>query len=160
MKRLTESDEGRKLARSVVPAADPCPVAGVLLPMVGVVEPDVAGICEDHLMPSPTGAEQHERDRIARRLAQAGFALPGTLLERYKACGKPGCRCQADPPQLHGPYQQWTRKISGKTVTRRLTDQQAHDYGPWFDHARQLRDLIDQLETLSLRIYERDQTPS
>ena len=30
---------------------------------------------------------------------------------------------------------------------------------PWFDHARQLRDLIGQLEALSLHIYERDQTP-
>ena len=159
MQSGTEAGQGRKLARSVVPAADPYPVAGVLLPMVEGVEPEVAGVCEDDLMPSPTRAEQRERDRIARRLSQAGFALPGTLLERYKACGKPGCRCHADPPQLHGPYQQWTRKISGKTVTRRLTDQQARDYGPWFDQARQLRDLITQLETLSLHIYERDHTP-
>jgi hypothetical protein len=110
-------------------------------------------------MPSPTDAERRDRDRIAQRLAATGFALPGTLLERAKACGKAGCRCQADPPQLHGPYHQWTRKIDGKTITRNLTDQQATDYGPWFAQARQLRDLLDQLETLSLRIYERDQTP-
>jgi len=108
-------------------------------------------------MTTPTSNERRERDQIARRLAQAGFALPGTLLERHKACGKAGCRCQGDPPQLHGPYHQWTRKIAGKTVTRRLTDEQATTYGPWFDHARQLRDLLDQLETLSLRIFERDQ---
>ena len=108
-------------------------------------------------MSIPTDDERDERDAIASRLAEAGFALPGTLLQRHKACGKAGCRCQADPPQLHGPYHQWTRKIQGKTVTRRLTDEQAANYKPWFDHARQLRDLLDELETLSLRIFERDQ---
>jgi hypothetical protein len=108
-------------------------------------------------MTTPTHGERRERDGIARRLAEAGFALPGTLLKRHKACGKAGCRCQADPPRLHGPYHQWTRKIDGKTHTRRLTPEQAAAYGPWFDKARQLRDLLDQLETLSLRIFERDQ---
>jgi hypothetical protein len=108
-------------------------------------------------MTDPTDDELRERDQIARRLAEAGFALPGTLLERHTSCGKTGCRCQADPPRLHGPYHQWTRKIEGKTVTRRLTTEQAELYGPWFDQARQLRDLLGQLETLSLRIFERDQ---
>ena len=111
-------------------------------------------------MTTPTDAERRERDAIAQRLAKAGFALPGTLLERNTSCGKPGCRCQADPPRLHGPYHQWTRKIAGKTVTRRLTPEQAELYRPWFDHARQLRDLLHQLETLSLRIFERDQDPT
>ena len=55
----------------------------------------------------------------------AGFALPGTLTVRAYACGKPGCRCHADPPRLHGPYAEWTRKIGGKTVTRRLTARRA-----------------------------------
>jgi len=78
----------------------------------------------------------------------------------HTACGKTGCRCQADPPQLHGPYQQWTRKIAGKTVTRRLTAEQADTYRPWFDQARQLRDLLNQLESLSLHILERDRQQS
>jgi hypothetical protein len=111
-------------------------------------------------MSTPTDAQRRERDRIAARLAEAGFALPGTLLERHKACGKPGCRCQADPPRLHGPYHQWTRKIAGKTVTRRLTGEQVEIYGPWFDQARQLRDLLDQLEKLSLHIFEQAENPA
>jgi len=84
-----------------------------------------------------------------------GFALPGTLLCRRMSCGKPGCCCQAVPPRLHGPYHQWTRKIGGKTVTRRLTDEQAAVYGPWFDNARRLRSLVNELEAFSLRIFER-----
>ena len=73
-------------------------------------------------------------------------------------CGYPRCRCHADPPPLHGPYHQWTRKIDGKTVTRILTDDQLADYQPWFDNQRRLRALITELETLSQEIA--DQTPA
>ena len=69
----------------------------------------------------PSPAQLAARDRITAQLAQAGFALPGTLTVRTYACCKPNCRCHADPPRLHGPYAEWTRKIGGKTVTRRLT---------------------------------------
>lgn len=105
-------------------------------------------------MTEPTAADRNAHAAIAARLAKVGFALPGTLLERRMACGKPTCRCKADPPQLHGPYHQWTRKIDGKTVTRRLTDEQAAVYGPWFANARRLRELVNELEALSLRIFE------
>src|SRR6476660_7027149 len=84
----------------------------------------------------PSPAQRAARDRIAAELAAAGFALPGTLTVRSYACGKPGCRCHADPPQLHGPYAEWTRKIGGKTVTRRLTDTDLAAWQPLFDNAR------------------------
>ena len=42
----------------------------------------------------------------------------------------------------------------GKTATRILTGDQLADYGPWFDNHRRLRELITELETLSLDIAE------
>ena len=108
-------------------------------------------------MAEPTRADQRAQQRIAQRLAQIGFALPGTLLVRSHVCGKPGCRCMAAPPRPHGPFHQWTRKIAGKTVTRRLTEDQIDRYRPWFDNARLARELLAELEALSLRIAERDQ---
>lgn len=101
-------------------------------------------------------ADRAEADRIATQLAELGFVLPGTVLHRYARCGKPGCRCQTDPPQLHGPFWSWTRKINGRTVTRRLTDDQLRDYQPWFDNSRRLRALVSELEDLSLRALDRD----
>ena len=84
----------------------------------------------------PSPAQRAARDRIAAELAAAGFALPGTLTVRAYACGKPNCRCHADPPRLHGPYAEWTRKIGGKTVTRRLTPAELAEYQPLFDNAK------------------------
>lgn len=105
--------------------------------------------------PELTTAEGRAQRAIAARLADAGFALPGTLTERSMRCGKSTCRCAADPPRLHGPYHQWTRKIDGKTVTRNLTDDQLASYGPWFANAQRLRALLAELEELTLRIAQR-----
>ena len=109
---------------------------------------------------SPTPAQEAQAARIAaqitRHLTGTGFILPGTVTERMTRCGHPSCRCHADPPQPHGPYHQWTRKKNGKTATRILTDDQFADYGPWFDNHRRLRELITELEALSLAITEAD----
>jgi len=104
----------------------------------------------------PSPAQRAARDRIAAELAQAGFALPGTLIVRSYACGKPACRCHADPPRLHGPYAEWTRKIGGKTVTRRLTPAELAEYQPLFDNAKKLRALLGELQDLTLEIVGTD----
>jgi hypothetical protein len=94
-------------------------------------------------------------DKIAAEIAAAaGPALPGTLTVRAYACGKIRCRCHADPPRLHGPYAEWTRKIGGKTITRRLTDAELADWQPLFDNAKKLRALLADLQDLTLTIIE------
>ncbi len=78
---------------------------------------------------TPTlAALQAELDRLKDQIAQVGFVCPGSVVRRYMPCGKPGCRCQADPPTLHGPYWQYSHKVAGKTITRRLTQDQARLY--------------------------------
>ncbi|MHB8506880.1 MAG: DUF6788 family protein [Acidimicrobiales bacterium] len=101
-----------------------------------------------------TRAERQRR--IAAALAEIGFALPGSLTVRAYRCGKAKCRCKADPPQLHGPYAFWTRKIDNKTVTRMLTDDEVAEYQPLFDNARKLRALASELQELTLQVIEAD----
>jgi hypothetical protein len=104
----------------------------------------------------PTPAQRAEAKRIARSLAEVGFVLPGTMTERLTRCGRANCRCHGEPPALHGPYHQWTRKVAAKTVTRLMDDDQLADYGEWFDNERRLRSLVADLESLSLAIVEAD----
>jgi hypothetical protein len=91
---------------------------------------------------------------LQAQLAAIDFVLPGTINIAVNRCGKPNCACHADPPRLHGPYITWTRKVKGKTVTRRLTAEQLERYQPWFENNRRLRQLIGELETLSLQAAE------
>jgi hypothetical protein len=124
----------------------------------GMRQPPDPG-CDNDSVP-PTPAQQARAAAIAAeitaRLAGLPFALPGTLADRKTRCGYPGCRCHADPPRLHGPYHQWTRRKNGKTATRILTDDQLADYRPWFGNHRRLRQLLAELEELSLAIAEAD----
>ena len=101
---------------------------------------------------SPTRGQQDRAAGIAAELAGLGLALPGTLIQRHVRCGRANCRCHADPPVLHGPYWQWTRKVAGKTVTRLVPDDQLDDYRRWLNNHRRLRALVAELENLTLAI--------
>jgi len=94
--------------------------------------------------------------RISTELAEIGFTLPGTVLRRHTRCGRANCRCHADPPQLHGPYWWWTRRVNGKTVTRMLSDELYDTYRTMFEGHGQARDLLAQLDQLGLTVLEAD----
>jgi hypothetical protein len=82
---------------------------------------------------------------LAAQLPTIGLIHSGSITRRYTRCGTPSRKCHADPPQPHGPYYQWTAKVNGKTVTRRLTKDQAALYQEWIDNDRQLRHIIQQM---------------
>jgi len=97
-----------------------------------------------------------ELRRISAELAKVGPVLPGSVLRRFTRCGRPGCKCMADPPEPHGPYWSWTRKVRAKTITRYFSEEQYEDYREMFDNAKRLRSLCEQLESVTLEIVERD----
>ena len=97
---------------------------------------------------------QRRYHTLAAQLADLGLIVAGSLTRRYTHCTGPGCRCNADPPRPHGPYWQWTAKVNGKTVTRRLTDAEARLYQEWIGNDRKLRALIDQMRTAATQATE------
>ena len=104
--------------------------------------------------PQPDPAARQAQQRIAAQLSAIDFALPGSIVERMMRCGQRRCRCKDDPPQLHGPYLQWTRTVDGKTVTKLLTPEQLSRYQPWIDNTARLRQLVTELETLTIQTVE------
>jgi hypothetical protein len=104
----------------------------------------------------PSARQKKQLERIRKELSGIGPCLPGTLNIRTGRCGKTRCKCHEDPARLHGPFLSWTRKVAGKTVTRLLTDEQLDDYQELFDNHRRLKDLVHELEELSLEIADDD----
>ena len=92
---------------------------------------------------------QAELKRLSAEIAEVGFISPGSLVQRYTTCGNPDCRCQADPPQLHGPYWQWSKAVAGKTISRTVTNDQAPLYQEWIANRRRLRQIIAEMEDVS-----------
>jgi len=99
-------------------------------------------------------AYQRSYRQLAERISDIGYIAAGSITQRYTRCGTASCRCHADPPQPHGPYWQWTAKIDGKTVTRRLTETEADLYQQWIDNDRQLRALIDRMRKVAAKATE------
>lgn len=114
---------------------------------------------------------QHQLARLRARyqqhaaaLAQVGFILKGSLVQRFLPCGTPGCRCHTDPPQLHGPYWQWSRRVQGKTVSRILPEDQVPRYQEWIENGKRFEAIVTQMHDLSARaaalLVEQERAPS
>ena len=106
-----------------------------------------------------TGAGAHNAASVSSNAASAqlidvGYIAAGSITRRHTHCGNPNCRCHGDPPQMHGPYWQWTAKINGKTVTRRLSDAEAELYQEWIANDRQLRAIITQMRQVAAKATE------
>lgn len=84
-----------------------------------------------------------------------GWTRPGSVVRRYMPCGNPSCRCMAEPPELHGPYYQWSYKIRGKTRSLRLSEAQARQCREWAANHKKLKKLVRRLEALALQETDR-----
>jgi len=101
----------------------------------------------------PLEALQLKRDQIKLQLSQVGDMRPGSLVERYRRCGKPSCHCAQKGAPGHGPSYSLTHAVRGKTVTHIIPK------GPGVERTlaqiaayRRFRDLVRQLVVVSEQI--------
>jgi hypothetical protein len=95
---------------------------------------------------------EQRRTELKAKLAQVGDLRPGSLVERYRRCGKAGCHCAARQAEGHGPSWSLTREVGGKTVTRVIpaeavaqTRQQVAEYQRF---RRLVREVVETSEQL------------
>jgi hypothetical protein len=88
-----------------------------------------------------------KRDELRKGVATVGDMRPGSLVERYRRCGKPGCHCAKEGARGHGPSWSLTRAVGGKTVTTIIpanaVDQTRHDIAEYQRFRKLTRDLVD-----------------
>lgn len=77
----------------------------------------------------PTNARSLDTPSLLRRrevlresLAQVGDLRPGSLVGRFRRCGKPTCHCADRHSRGHGPCWSLTHPIGGRTTTRIIPD--------------------------------------
>ena len=100
-------------------------------------------------------AKLEQRHRaLATQISEVGIIAAGSVTRRYTRCTSVGCHCNADPPTPHGPYWQWSAKVNGKTVTRRLSAHEAHLYQEWIGNDRRIRSLLAQIRTVDAKAAE------
>jgi len=90
------------------------------------------------------------RLKKSREKLPDGFILPGTIVRRYTICGTKSCSCRKNRKMRHGPYYDWTRKVHGKTVSVRLTEEQAKILQEWIKNKVRFYDIASEIERISL----------
>jgi len=95
-----------------------------------------------------------EYQRLKDQLAQTGYICTGSITTVYRKCGKSYCFCAKDESAMHGPYNVWTRKVKGKTVTRNLSDTQAQLCRECIQNLRHLEEIIEKMKGLTAKYIE------
>jgi hypothetical protein len=88
---------------------------------------------------------------LAESLARIGFLWPGTVQRQMLTCGKPQCACHRDSQARHGPYYYWTSKKKGKTVSRKLTLEEAEILADWIENRRKADATLKRMMLVSKR---------
>ena len=89
------------------------------------------------------------RDQLRRELAAIGDLRPGTLVERYRKCGKPGCHCAREGDPGHGPVWTLVFNARGKSKTRVIPPEAVAATQAQIAECRRLRRLTSELIEVS-----------
>jgi hypothetical protein len=92
---------------------------------------------------------QQRYRELLKQFSQIGYICKGTVMVLHLKCGNPNCRCRKDENAKHGPYNVWTRKVKGKTVTKYLSDNQAELCRDFIQNSHKLESIIEEMRNLS-----------
>lgn len=83
-----------------------------------------------------------------------GEMFPGSLVERFRKCGKPNCHCAKKSSKGHGPTWVVTREIDGRTVTRTIPDEAVDQIRAETQEYKHFRQLSHELIETSVQLGE------
>ena len=95
-----------------------------------------------------------QREHLKQQLSGLGDLRPGSLVERYRKCGKPNCHCAQPGEPGHGPCWSLTHDVKGKTATRIIPEAFVPQTREQIAEHRRLRDLTHDLVDVNEKICE------
>ena len=99
-------------------------------------------------MTAPLTALERQRAETFAAMQAVGDMRRGSIVERYRRCGKSPCCCEAPSHPGHGPYYSFTSKVEGTTRTRQL------QAGPALEKVRREIAAFREFQSLSQRLVE------
>ena len=92
------------------------------------------------------------RQEIHTKISGISDLRPGSLVGRYRKCGKPNCHCADEHSPGHGPSWSLTRKVKGKTVTTIIPAHAVEQTKKQIAEYRCLRELTGELVEVSEKL--------
>ena len=101
----------------------------------------------------PAASLRRRRQALVRQLPPLKAVLRGSLIERYKRCGKPGCKCAEGPG--HGPKYYLSVSRSGVRPQMDYVPQESHaqvaEFVANYHRARETLEAISEINRELLR---------
>ena len=95
--------------------------------------------------PSAPEQLQAKTRELKTAIGVLGDMFPGSLVQRYRKCGKPNCHCAKKGAKGHGPSWVVTREIEGRTLTRTIPDEAVEQIRAETDEYKHFRQLSHEL---------------
>ena len=96
-----------------------------------------------------TAELEARRSRLLADLGSVGDLRPGTLVERFRKCGKPNCRCAREGDPGHGPVWTLTFRSGGKSKNQMIPPEAVAETRAQVEECRRLRRLTGELIEVS-----------
>ncbi len=91
-----------------------------------------------------------KRDRLLAQLPELGEVLRGSLVTRYRRCGKPNCRCARPGHPGHGPAHYLMVTVApGKTITVYVAARDRERVEIFLENFRRARRILEEISTLN-----------
>lgn len=102
----------------------------------------------------PTSALRKRRQQLLRQLPPLHRLLRGSLIERYKPCGKPGCRCAHG--RGHGPKYYLSVSFPGRRPQMDYVPQEYHAHiSECLAHHHQVRAILEEICEINRELLRR-----
>ncbi|HUD98335.1 MAG TPA: DUF6788 family protein [Bryobacteraceae bacterium] len=95
---------------------------------------------------------QRERSRLQGALTQMDDLRPGSLVARFRKCGKPTCHCAKPDSPGHGPSYSLTREVESKTVTKIIPPSAVEQTQRQIAECKRFRDLTRDFVEVSEKV--------
>ena len=101
-----------------------------------------------------TSQLKRKRKQLLHKLPALDAVLRGSLIERYKRCGKPGCKCANG--QGHGPKYYLSVSRTGAHPAMDYVPQSMQEQAAqYLANYRTIRDILDQLCAINQELMRR-----
>jgi hypothetical protein len=105
-------------------------------------------------MPASLAELEAQRERLKLQLSGLGDLRPGSLVERFRKCGKPNCHCARPGEPGHGPSWSLTHDVKGKTATKIIPKAFVPQTREHIAEYQRLRHITSELVTVNEQICE------
>jgi hypothetical protein len=103
---------------------------------------------------SPAALLQQRKDLVGQLRRLEPFILRGSLIERFKRCGKPGCKCAQGPG--HGPkYYLSVSQPGARPQMDYVPLEYSGQVSEYLHNFQQVRQLLEQICNLNRELLRR-----